>query len=63
MNNEAGVIMGLAALTLSVLLGPAIMLWSANTFSEQAQWGWQIPHNMLTYLACWGLILLFRTSK
>jgi hypothetical protein len=63
MNKEADVIRGLTALTLSVLLGPAIMLWSANTFSEQAQWGWQIPHNMLTYLACWGLILLFRTSK
>jgi hypothetical protein len=43
-----------------ILLGPAIILWSVNTLAEQAQWGWQIPHNIWTYLACWGLLLNFK---
>jgi hypothetical protein len=49
------------------LLAPVLTLWAVNTFSEQAHWGWHIPHNIWTYLAvyCIGLrnFTQFNSSK
>jgi len=43
---------------LLMAISPALCLWSLNTLSEQAHWGWHIPHNTWTYLAVIGLFLL-----
>lgn len=56
----AGVVFFLILLLL--ILSPMIALWSLNTLSEQAHWGWYIPHNVWTYLAVYGLGTLTRTT-
>jgi hypothetical protein len=43
---------------LLLAISPMIVLWSLNTYSEQAHWGWYIPHNVWTYLATYGLFML-----
>jgi len=45
-------------LILLLAISPMIVLWSLNTYSEQAHWGWYIPHNVWTYLATYGLFML-----
>lgn len=41
----------------ALALGPLLSIWALNVLSEQAKWGWQIPHNLYTYFA-W-LLLFF----
>ena len=46
-----------------ILLGPLILIASANTISEQASLGWYIPHNVWTYLSCYGIMFCVRSGK
>ena len=53
-----GVGVALALLVLLYAIAPLLTLWSLNTLSEQAQWGWYIPHNVWTYLAIFYLLII-----
>ena len=46
-----------------ILLGPLILIASANTISEQANMGWYVPHNVWTYLSCYGIMICVRGGK
>jgi hypothetical protein len=50
-----GFVMALVVVLLA--LSPLFILWSLNTISEQAHFGWYIPHNVWTYLATFYLLL------
>jgi hypothetical protein len=43
----------------AVVIGPLIAIGSLNLLSEEAHWGWTIPHSPWTYLALYGLALAF----
>lgn len=45
---------------LLLLLSPLVSLWALNTISEQAHFGWYIPHNFWTYLSVYALAAVFR---
>jgi hypothetical protein len=45
------------------MLGPMLTLWALNTLSENAHFGWYIPHNVWTYLAIFVLCGIFNTNK
>lgn len=48
---------------LLLVIGPVLLLWSANTISEQASLGWYIPHNIWTYISAILLMCLLRGGK
>jgi hypothetical protein len=66
MKELLGVVFGGAAIAVLMILlmaiGPVLLLWGLNTFSEQAHWGWHIPHNTWTYLATWAVLLVTKSS-
>jgi len=55
-----GVALGLIAFLLSVM--PFLIIISLNTLSEQAKWGWHIPHNFSTYISIFILISSISSS-
>lgn len=57
------IVTGSAFLVLLLLLGPLILLSSLNTISEQSSMGWYIPHNVWTYLSCYGVFLLSQRGR
>lgn len=50
----------LVALVIVLVIAPLIAIASLNTISEQALFGWHIPHTLWTYLSIYGLMLVFK---
>ena len=48
---------------LILLLSPLLAIWGLNTISEQSQFGWQVPHNVWTYLAVYALAAVFKGAS
>ena len=44
------------------ILAPFFTLFAINTISEEASFGWKIPHNIWTYISIWILQIVW-TSK
>ena len=57
---KAGFIVGFIIFV--IILSPLIAISSLNEISEQARFGWNIPHNFWTYLSVYGLVLVFKSS-
>ena len=49
-------------IALALILGLLGMFWSLNTISEEAKLGWYIPHSIWTYIPCWVLMILWRST-
>lgn len=48
---------------LILLLSPLLAIWGLNTISEQAQFGWHVPHNAWTYLAIYALAAVLKGAN
>jgi hypothetical protein len=55
-------VFAVAWIAVLLCIAPSLMLWSVNTFFEQADIAYQIPHNVWTYLAVWVLLALFKVE-
>ena len=45
-----------------IIVAPLVSLWGLNTISEQAGFGWYVPHNVWTYLSVYALAVPFGRS-
>lgn len=57
------IVLAVLVFILLVLFIPMSTLWGLNTLSEQALWGWYIPHNFWTYVAVIALCLPISSSQ
>lgn len=48
---------------LLIVAVPMVCIWALNIISEQAVWGWYIPHTFATYLATLVLAGVFGRSS
>lgn len=58
-DSTLAVLIILIILTL-IILGPLGTIWALNTLSEEAKFGWYIPHGFWTYVPIWVLMILWR---
>jgi hypothetical protein len=50
-------------IVVAFVLGPLLTLWALNTLSEEAKFGWYIPHSFWTYVSVWALMIAWRTPS
>ena len=60
MNKSLVVVLIIALVIVGLLLSPLLGLWALNTISEEAKFGWHIPHTFWTYISVWVLMILVR---
>jgi len=62
MNVGLQVIVVMVIVFVAILLGPLILLASINTLLEEAGNSTYIPHNIWTYLSCYGIMFVMKTT-
>ena len=59
----ATVLLAMFVFLFAFWVGPLVLLWSINTLAEEANVKFYIPHNIWTYLACFGIFLTLKGSS
>ena len=57
------VLLAFALIILGFIIGPMGTLWALNTISEEAKFGWYIPHAFWTYVPIWVLMLIWKSAS